>query len=127
MRNIKLVKTAPKPLWSSSQDKPQQANDNDNDCESLYQDAQAGGVEWRSEVDDSAPGRVDREGGDGHVGRSAQQVSDQPRPASRPTQGTVLPITHDVEVKGKAHVLCQLLQQVDTVAVAALPQVLWQL
>lgn len=74
------------------------------DWQSLYQDAQAGGVEGRGEVDDSAPGRVDGEGGDGHVSRSAQQVPDQPRPASRPSPRAVLPVAHDVEVKGEAHV-----------------------
>lgn len=91
-----------------------------------YQDAEAGGVEGGGEVHDSAPGRVDGEGGDGHVGRSAEQVSHQPRPAARPAQSAVLAVPHDVKVKGKSHVLRQLLQQVDTVAVAALPQVAGQ-
>lgn len=91
-----------------------------------YQDAEAGGVEGGGEVDDSAPGRVDGEGGDGHVGRPAQQVSHQPRPAARPAQSAVLAVSHDVKVEGETHVLCQFLQQVYTVAVAALPQVVGQ-
>lgn len=91
-----------------------------------YQDAQAGGVEGGGEVDDSAPSRVDGERGDGHVGRSAQQVPHQARPAPGPAQSAVLAVAHDVEVEGEAHVLRQFLQKVDAVAVAALPQVVRQ-
>lgn len=103
--------------------KLQQTND---DFKQLYQNAQAGGVEGRGEIDDSAPGRVDGERADSHVSGSAQQVPDQTCPASCPAQCSVLPVSHDIKVKGEPHVLCQFLQQVDAVPVAALPQVLRQ-
>lgn len=92
----------------------------------MYQNAKAGGVKGRCEIDDSAPGRVDGERSDGHVRGSTQQVSDQPCPASIPTQRAVLPVSHDVKVKGETHVLCEFLQQVDAVPIAALSQVLWK-
>ena len=90
-----------------------------------YQNAQAGGVEGGREIDDPAPGGVNRERGDGHVGGPAEQVPHQSGPAPRPAQGAVLPVSHDVQVKGKAHVFCQLLQQVNAVPIAAFPQVVF--
>lgn len=89
----------------------------------MYQNAKTGGVEGRGEVNDSAPGRVDGEGGHSHVGGPTQQVPDQPRPASRPARCSILPVSDNIKVKGETHVLCQFLQQVDAVPVAALPQV----
>ena len=83
-----------------------QTND---DVRRRYQDAQAGGVEGRSEIDDSAPRGIDGERADGHISRPAQQVPDQPRPAPRPAQRPVLPVAHDIEVEGEAHVFCQFL------------------
>lgn len=92
-----------------------------------YQDAEAGGVEGGGEVDDSAPGGVDGERGDGHVGHSAQEVSHQPRPTPCPAQSAVLAVSHNVKVKGETHVFSQFLQQVYAVAIATLPQVIWQI
>lgn len=83
--------------------KLKQTND---DFKLFYQNAQAGGIEGRGEINDSAPGRVDGEGGDSHVSASTQQVPDKPRPATRPTRRPVLPVSHNVEVKCEAHVLC---------------------
>lgn len=94
-----------------------------DELKQLYQNAQAGWVEGRGEIDDSAPGWIDGERGDSHVSGSAQQVPNQPRPAPRPAQCSVLSVSHNIKVKGETHVFCQFLQQVDAVPVAALPQV----
>lgn len=94
-----------------------------SELKQLYQDAQAGGVEGRGEINDSAPSGIDGKGGDGHVSGSTQQVPDQPRPASGPAQRPVLPVAHNIEVKAEAHVFGQFFQQVDTVPVAAPPEV----
>ena len=93
-------------LLASLKYKLQQTN---NNFKRSYQNAQAGGVEGWGEIDDSAPGRVDGEGGDSHVSCSAQQVPDKSRPASHPTRGTVLPVAHNIKVKGETHVLCEFL------------------
>lgn len=53
------------------------------------------------------------------MGGATEQVPHQPRPAAI-LQTSVLAIAHDVEVKGEAHVLRQLLQKVDAVTIATL-------
>ena len=57
------------------------------------------------------------------MGGATEQVPNQPRPAAV-LQTSILPIAHDVEVKGEAHVLRQLLQEVDAVSIATLLVVL---
>lgn len=51
------------------------------------------------------------------MGGATEQIPHQPGPAAV-LEPTVLPIAYDVQVEGEAHVLGQLLQQVDAVTIA---------
>ena len=86
---------------------------------STDQNSQAGGEEWRGEVDDLASGWINAKRRHCQVGSATEQIPHQSCPATV-LKAPILPVAHNVEVKGEAHVLSQLLQQVDAVTVTTL-------